>query len=558
VNRRILVLALLVAGCKNEGISDGGGGGVGNPQGTVAGIVLEAGSEAPLAGVTVKIVTGASTQQATTDASGVYRVGHVPSGPFVAQLDAADHVPVFLTGNLMGAVGMTPVSDPQITLAPIGMLASTGKFRLRLIDDRGSPAPKIAISARTRIRWVDYSMAGGPVAQGSYAVTGTSGDDGIVELDGLPDYSSLYGIGYAPYPYNSTLLDYLSVDVPPVQVMGSDAYSFLGGTFGFYVNHLSNSSGYPYPPGTDVPTVVLAGPLTSLQVIDSNIEYLRGITGGAAQAPYYAISGSVVPPTGEVITIAFNEAVDKNGLRAQLTRADGSISPIQPTVKIDTNLLTLETTDPLDAGQRYNLVLYVTAALDPSRNPYPNYPYYYPYPNRIIRATAPFFVAPTPGSSPSVPQDQVHVNTDMSGKRTLDFYFSEAVGVGAASTEGLSCIAFYENDFDGDPGSVFQGEWVSDPTRLVCPANPAPVWDVTRILPLEVGLITGFTSHWQIKLDGNPNDACKKGTSCSYPPSGTKVHLVFTKTDANHTVHRADGEPLDFFDGAQPITFTIP
>jgi hypothetical protein len=554
MHKGVALVFLIVAagGCKNSSLSGDAQSGA---HGTVAGVLLEAGSERPLPDAIISVISGDDTRLAYSDEQGIFRVNGVPPGAFVIEFAADGYESFFFNATLPGNAGGQAVADPQVTLGPLGMVRTSGSFTVRVVDDIGGPAAGVYLTARPRVRWVDYTGTanssttmptpmGAPVARGTYQVTTVSGEDGLAVFTGLPDYNSLYGIGfeYPYYYYYGSYLDYLPIEVPPMQVNGTNGYSFLGGTYNFYVNHLANTNVYPYPPATSVPTVVLAGPRTPLTVLDSNLASLVGSVASAVP--------SVVSAEGQFAHVAFNEAIDPASVRAELTREDGSVSALQPTATVSTNLLTLEVDQPLDAGQRYNLVLSVQAALNPEQ---------VGGVLRSLRTTAPFFVQPTGDQSPSIVPGSVHVNLDSSGMRWMLFRFSESVGLGSGDTLGAPCVAFYEGcDFDRDATSLFQGEWSTDLAQLQCPSKPAPNFDLTRIQPIEDGQYTGFTTRWQIRLDGNPNDNCKKGVTCSYPPSGTIVHLVFSKADSAHAVRRITGEPLDFLDQSAPISFTIP
>src|SRR4029078_4369837 len=120
----------------------------------------------------------------------------------------------------------------QVTIGPIGLVKNDGTFSVKIVDQFGTPVANVAVVARTQIRWVSFSN-GSPNAQGSYSVTGTSGMDGVVMLAGLPNYASLGSLPFGAH------IDTLSIDVSPIQVMGSSTvYTFLGGTFTFQVGHL--------------------------------------------------------------------------------------------------------------------------------------------------------------------------------------------------------------------------------------------------------------------------------------------------------------------------------
>ncbi|HWE27117.1 MAG TPA: carboxypeptidase regulatory-like domain-containing protein [Polyangia bacterium] len=538
-----MVAALVLVGGCSQGVSVDNG----NPTGTVAGVVLDATSEAPLTGATVSIIAGDKTQTATTDMNGQFAVAKVPSGTFIMTVSQMGFVTAQLTDMLGGAVGNFPVSDPQRTIGPIGLFPSSGTFAVHVIDETGAPVPMLKLAARTAVRQVVFTN-GAAAGEGAYEVSATTGADGTATFMGLPVYAGLAGV----------VDDSFTVSVPPTKVMGTEIYDFLGGTFPFHLNGLLSST----------QVIHLAGPNTALSILDSNIEYLRGRV-GSSSPPFNAPVGSLIPINGP-ITIAFNQAIDPNSLRTQFLDADGKLNAVQPmTPTVSLNLVTLSPANPMSAGKRFNLILHAVAATTAGTVA--------PGTSSELDVTAPFFTQPPSGAPITVVANSVATNQPVSGTGliTVTFELSEPIGVGYGNNGVLGCVAFYDvgganaPGFDNDPNVVFQGDWKSPansspPGNLVCRQTVgagivgAPEIDVTAMAPLESNnamtnptVVTGFSAKFSINIAMAPTASnagpCKQmsppGTlpGCAIPGTGTKVHLIFSRQDSTTTVKRVDG-----------------
>ena len=274
----ILAATMVVGGC-SQGVSVDNG----NPTGTVAGIVVDATSEAPLMGATVTVLAGDQTQTAMTDMNGQFAVGKVPAGSFIMTVSQMGFVAAQLTDVLAGSVGNFPVSNPQRTIGPIGLFPAIGTFTVHVVDENGTAVSALKLSARTGVRQVVYTN-GAPIGEGAYEVSATTAMDGTATFMGLPMYAGLVGL----------VDDSFTVSVPPTKVMGTEIYDFLGASFPFHLNGLASSA----------QVIHLAGPNTALTILDSNIEYLRGRSGSSSPA-FMAPVGSVMPINGP-ISVAFN------------------------------------------------------------------------------------------------------------------------------------------------------------------------------------------------------------------------------------------------------------
>ena len=540
INWIVCAMLAAVGGC-SQGVSVDNG----NPSGTIAGVVLDATSEAPLMGASVTVIAGDKTETAMTDMNGQFAVGKVPAGTFIMTVTQMGYVTAQLTDVLAGSVGNFPVNNPQRTIGPIGLFPATGTFTVHVVDETGAPVPSLKLSARTGVRQVVYQN-GAPFGEGAYEVSAMTGMDGSAMFNGLPVYGGLVGV----------VDDSFTVSVPPTKVMGTEIYDFLGASFPFHLNGLVSSA----------QVIHLAGPNSALSILDSNIEYLRGRTQSSATT-FTAPVGSVIPINGP-ITIAFNQAIDPASLRTEFLDADGKQTSTMAMATVNLNQVAITPSVPLNAGKRYNLILHAVAATTAGTAGG----------GAQLDATAPFFSQPPAGAPITVVANSVQTIQPAGGTGaiTVQFELSEPIGVGGGLNGALDCVAFYEIGSMGLPGfnndgtTVFQGDWKTisssnaPPTNLVCHqavgagVAGAPEIDVTALSSLETNtagtnttVVTGFSSKFSITIAMAPTamnaGPCKQsvpaGTlpGCAIPGSGTKVHLIFSRQDSSTTVKRVDG-----------------
>ena len=515
----------------------------GNPSGTVGGVVLDASSEAPLGGATVKIVSGGSTRTAMTDMDGQFAVTKVPSGSFIMTVTQMGYVTAQITDQLAGSVGNFPVHNPSQTVGPIGLLPATGSFTVHVVDETGGPVAGLQLSGRTHVRQVIFQN-GAPFGQGGYEVSATTGMDGSATFTGLPIYGALAGL--------TADIDQLDVAVPPTKIMGTEVYDFLGLVQPFHLNALQSSA----------QVIHLAGPNTALAILDSNIDYLRGLAAGTVPA-FKAPVGSLIPINGP-INVSFNQAINPTSLRAQFLDADGKLLTTTAMAMVSLNTVQITPSAALQAGKRYNLILHATPATSAGTNN-----------TAQLDTTAPFFTEPPAGANITVLPTSVQKQTPASGPITVTFELSEPIGVGNGINAALDCVAFYEiagsSGFNNNATIPFQGDWKitngsTPPTNLVCHQATGvvggPQINVTALQSLESTnptanptLITGFSSRFQITIglapaSSNAGPCIMVQNQMTFPgcvvpgAAATTVHLIFSRQDPALTVKRVNGAPV--------------
>jgi hypothetical protein len=496
-----------------------------NPLGTVGGRVLDVNGETALVGAAVTLEEAGTTVMMTmTDATGAYSFAKVPAGSFFLTIAAGGYEGAYVPGVLSGAVGNFPVSNPQTTMPTVEMFKTDGAFTVALVDDRGAPVGSVALTARPQVKFFayDYPYTGGTpipvlIPFGQYAVTATSDANGQATFMGLPNAAAFNLV---------TNTNQMIIDVPPVVVMGSTTYQYLGESVGIDPTRVS------LPFGQNVFTIQLAGTTTPLGVLSSTVSSL--------------VNGTVTPtgavvPVGQPISVTFNQAVDPKSLRAQLLDENGvSLGNMTATFAAG-NIVSLAPASPFTAAKRYNLVLAASPA------------------NRAtgsFSATAPFFTAGPAALTVTAAIVAAPMSPMPTVGRVVQLTFSEAVGLGRGTgAVALTCVAWYEGiDLDNSGGTVsYQGEYGTPLQTCPNAVNP-PVGglDVTRIVSMEptTGMpMTGFANKWWVQLDdvtvtpSTTMTGCKNtvAAACTKPASGTMVHLIFSHLPATQTVTRADG-----------------
>jgi hypothetical protein len=509
-SRWLAIVGMLALGGCGETVSVGND----NPTGTVSGLLLTAGTEAPLSGAAVKILAGGEELTATSDTNGVFKVERVPAGTFVISISATGYATVTLNDTLGGAVGNFPVRNPTKTIGPLGLIPNDGTFTVRVVNDAGAPASMIPASAHVNVRYVNYASGyGSPV--GDYVVTATSDGNGNLVFNGIPNFQTLRAV------FTNAFYTTITVEVSPTKVMGTggEYYNFLGVRTDFDLGGLN----------TTVPTITLSGPATALNALEASVSYIVGPTNPPVP--------TTTPPAGP-ITVTFNQALDPNSVRVFLTNEDGlraGVPDLNATVNL--NVLSLTPAMGLTPGARYNLHLRVVAAGAPELNQLKEF-------TRVV----PLFTTPT------TPVSIVSMRlTDLSAGIGI-IQFSEPVGPGIGYAPGtvFSCIAFWEMELGLGP-EIYQGEWTSMVSQLRCPyqnpimsPTPGPAADVTRIESMEnTGqgtAATGFSTKWRFY----GGSGCPVGSnSCPVPQSNTTTaHLVFSRLPQNLTFRRVTGQAL--------------
>ena len=519
------------------------------PTGIVGGMVLDGATDSPLAEVDVQVQSGGRiVATAKTAADGLFSVAGVPAGTFYVGFTKSGYVSIpQYQGRLDAAIGNFPIDNPSATLPALGLISSLGTFTVKVLDDSAKPVAGVQLTARPQIRYVEY-VDGARQQRGNYTVLAMTDANGLAEITGLPDIVKLGTFTnntdanqYEYYGY----IDRLWIDVAPIKDPQSGVYLFKGVTTFFDLTRVAQQ----------VPTITLAGPNDALSVLDSNIEYLNGLTATSSKN-FSAQLGSVLAQTSPYYVL-FNQALDTD-VRAQITDEFGTIQPITLTAEVNGNLLKVTpmvtVMGPLP-GKRYNLVLSVTALSSAGIQGA----------GKEFSATAPFWIqSMQPNVTVQAGVGALTMERTSSNEIIMSFTLSEAVGIGGGSILSLGCVAYYEDaDFDGDDNKSVRGEYGSG-SNMSCEAVAGAAINVSQITPVRSedtnSPDTGYYASWKVTLDSTAtNGPCATFTAtfldadCVRPKAGKKMYLIFSKSEATSTVRRPDGKPI-----SNVIEITIP
>ncbi|HJZ87908.1 MAG TPA: hypothetical protein VKN99_22190 [Polyangia bacterium] len=420
-----------------------------SPSGSVGGMVVDAATRAPLKDVQVKLIAGAQTMMQKTDMGGVFGFRGVPAGAVLLSMHLDRYVDAVDREVLPGAAGQFPTGNGAVTVGPLGLLAASSSFTVRVVSVRGEPQNMVVLSARTRVQQVDFSDPAG-VARGELTVHATTDTGGLAKFTDLPDFASLAGL----------IPDLVTVQVPPFRVGSTpeSQYDFPGLQVNFNLAQL----------GSTVPTIVLAAPPTGLALLASNVATLFGVSLGTDLS-------SVVASTDTLFAV-FNLPIDGPSLRVSLldelgaevtgyqAAADGSLVKVLPGASVL-------------PGREYNLTIEATGLGV----------------GTVFRRTVagPFFTRPST-------TDAAIASLCQEPGGYLRVTFNEPVGTGNPGTNylaGGNCALWFVADLNGS-GAV--GDYPGERGNPSCNGG-IPFYAEEPDPPGPVGL-SGFTTRWHFPI----------------------------------------------------------
>lgn len=430
-----LALLGLLAGCGDSLDVTGA-----ESTGTVGGVLVDSVSRAPLEGVDVSLVAGGrSFDPVTTDSGGTFRFTSVPAGEVLVGIASPDgYRPAWIREELPNAAGQFPSSNATLTLGPIGLVALSERFSLRVLDLQGRPVPQYSVGLLSFVEYIDFSTGSG-VGRGESLTQVTTDVDGNAVFAAFPDY-------YAMGPGVSSNIVVL---LPPRDAEGDGIFEYSGGDRLFNMRALADPT----------PDVILdAGYTTALTVRASTIS--RWVAGAPAGAE--AVLG-----INDSIHVAFSLPI--SDAEVVLTDEDGVVTAPAPTLTYYQDAIEIGFAAPLAPGREYNLSLHATSTLGER--------------NLSIDLGAPFF---TRGVA------EVTVTSKTRDINTLVLEFSEPIG-GTGTLAGGNCVVYVDADLDG-LGAVgdTNGE-LGHPTCsiMMSPVEPNPPGVVTA---------SGYTRYWSMTL----------------------------------------------------------
>lgn len=496
---RRLIFATMVLGlasCGGDSLS------VGNtsPTGSVGGLVVNAATGAPLAGVAVTLIAGGTVlDPEITGDDGTFGFRGVPAGAVIAtMLPPAGFLAATLRGDVPADAGEFPSGNQSLTFGPVGLVPADSTFKFRVLNEQGAPVDGYAIALETTVAWVNLAD-GTPDARGIQRYTTVTDADGFATVTGLPNYNVL-GPG---------VNDALIAVLPPLDADTNGVYEFAGGVHTFNLRRLSD----PTPDVLLDPDFIIA-----LNVAASTISALEG-DGGPSAIP-------TVIDAGDPIYVKFNLPVESASLDARIVREDGTPVSPAPTIGVTGDLLTLELASPT-TGSEYNLWIHVVTSVG----------------DRLVEAdfAAPFFVR---SGAPRVTVVGSPVRMGTTATSPIRIIFSEPIGFGIANPtlnvlSPPNCVLFFTIDLDasGLPLGNAPGEFGSpDCAHTFRAVEPDPIGPVGR---------SGYSTVWEFEPPAPGGVAL---------PPVTQMQVLFSRVpDPRYLMQRADGRIVADFSGTESI-----
>lgn len=473
-----LIAALAVAACGDDGITVNQV----DAEGSVGGIIVDAATRAPLAGVEISLLAGGEAfDPVTTADDGTFAFDGVPAGGVIVTLAApAGYESAWLRGELPAAAGEYPAGNSTLTLGPLGLVPTTGQFTLRVLDGDGAPVSGYQLAVQTFAQYIDFA-SGVADAGGEVLRAATTDADGYATFLGMPDFAAL----------GPSVPDGVVVVLPPRDANADGIYEFGGGDRVFNLRALTDPT----------PDVVLQGGFEgALAVRASTIDAL--VPGGGDGPSRIQRNGTIF--------VKFNLPI-RADVDVAIGDEDGDPLAAQPAIGIRDDTLTISFAGAqLEQGAEYNLHIHAVAAAG----------------DRTITGDFPASFFTVPGAS------TVSVaGATRDGAQNVFITFSEPVGGITTGLGGTNCVLFFQVDLDGTGGiGNAASELGAGSCGVTLSSNePNP--------PGPVGT-SGYSTRWVF------NAPLVLGTNPI--PQNTPVHVVFSRVATTNAVMlRTDGTPAN-------------
>lgn len=447
-----------------------------NPLGTVGGVVFDAGTDAPLAGVTVTLVAGGQTFSAVTDENGIFQAADVPaSGSVVVMYEAEGFLPARFTAAFPQAPGNVPYENPALTVEPVWMFADSGVLQVRLIDPTGAPVGQVALQLNVPAAFYSMDAAGNMTFRGDVNRVANTNAMGLAQFRNLPQ---LPLAGSSNFPV-------ARVYVPEVDVDGDGNSEYASTTRTFDLHTSADTVqvirlSY-YSPG-------------DLTVVASNNAYFTGTP---------TVPG--VFESGDTLYISFNREPDSSTLSVILREFDeaGTSWPLNPTV--NGSMVSFTLPDGLHGGDMYLLTVYAHAK---------------DFGNAYTR-TVPVFIRSTDALTLTMTREN-----PLAPNSPVIVTFNQWVGTGSrwyASLSGTNGVVYFVFDLNssGLIGDDFSEYGYPSTNVSLDSMEEQPTW-----VPEYIVGRTGFSKQWRF----SPPAAAIAGTSVQFTfPLVTDLEYMFRK-----------------------------
>lgn len=462
------------------------------PKGSVGGIIVDAVTRAPIEGASISVLAGSTTKGPTQSAAdGLFTFTDVPAGEVLVMIDGPEgssYQSAWIHEFLDDTAGDFPAAN-TVTMGPIGLVAGSTDFTLRVLDQTGRPVSEYPVTLRHFVEYVDFGSA--PASSGGEVLlTRTTGTDGRITFEGMPDYFSM----------SPSINDTVLLMLPPLDAGG--VFGYAGGSQLMSMRSL----------GDPTPDVILDPAFeTQLRVRASTVPTLGGGGGTNPVATVLATNG--------VIHVAFNLPIQNS---ATVVISDELGAPIanQPTVTISDDNLTMGFgNDPLPPGAEYNIFIHAVSAVGDV--------------NVSGDFAASFFTA-------ALTDDVTVTNINRDPvNQVVTIEFSEPVGIGqgqSVSLSGGNCVLYFNANLADVTGAGLIGDAPSERGNDTCNVTLSSAEPDPPGVPVR----SGYTKYWQF--------AAPPPAAGGTLPAGTRFDILFSRIISSSViVERADGRPVRDF-----------
>jgi hypothetical protein len=353
--RRVLVCAVmgLLAACgggkspNNDGITGGNQSpnnitlvAPSHPRGSVSGQIVNS-DLGPISGATIALNlaepagdVGATSWSTTSDASGNFSVNFLPAGAIVlVTASATGYATVRQQVTIPASAGTFPIDNGNAVVGPLLLTKLDGSLKILVLDHNGNPAATAKVTLESEPAGTNLSGGGTyGTAIGTVVSEGATDANGNVSFDNIPDADDLSRIGGG---YTVTIPALVDQNGNPTS--GGMVVSYAGRTI-------------LLDPSVRIIQLPGARSVSPLSVVASNVQSMSGVS----TTPL----NNLISTTGSIY-VAFNEAIQTPSFRCILADEYGTTAiPFNAPVYSENNdMVQIQPTAPLNAGQEYNILI---------------------------------------------------------------------------------------------------------------------------------------------------------------------------------------------------------
>ncbi len=302
------------------------------PLATVGGVVFDAGTDGPLAGVEVMVISGGSTYTAVTDDNGIFQVNNIPAvGGVLVLYSSPGFLPARIQGEFPVAPGNVPYEYSTLTLDPVWMINSSGTLQVRLLDPNGQPLSQVALQLSIPASYFTMDTWGNMYYRGDLHRVANTNANGLAQFRDIPELPLAGGINFPT----------ARVYVPEIDINGDGNPEYASTTRNFDLHHAAGT----------------------IQVIRLS-HYATGDLTVLASNNSYFTSSPTVPGTfnsGDTMYVVFNREPDPDTLYAELREFESNGASWELTVSRLGTQVNFKLPNDLVAGQMYLLTLFAHA-----------------------------------------------------------------------------------------------------------------------------------------------------------------------------------------------------